>query len=123
MLLKARDPALLKRLIDLINTVQKNNGEIAEIVESKYRETSYFVRHSPTRLNRKIDAFVTFADGTFAISNASELIQYVIDRKTGKPEATSDNAANPGVAEKFNAVAHRLPGRAWPGSSSTLGWS
>ena len=33
LLLKARDPALLKRLIDLVNTLQKNNGEISEVAE------------------------------------------------------------------------------------------
>ena len=108
LVLKARDPALLKKLIDLINTIQQNNGELASIDDHKQGKTSYFVRKFPPGADRKADAYVNFPDGTFAISNSEEVIRQLIDRKAR--EGATDAA--PGVAGKFDALACRLPERA-----------
>ena len=85
LVLKAGNPALLKRLIDLINTIQKQNGELATVVERVRGDVSYFVREFPAGSDRRAEAYVTFPDGTFAISNFGELITDLIDRKAAKP--------------------------------------
>jgi hypothetical protein len=109
---KARDPALVKRLCSVINSIQTGNGEIASVMERSYRETSYFVRMYPAGSNRPPDAFVTFADGTFAISNSLQLIHHVIDQKLGAAGGASAIAADRGLSERFQATSRRLPDRA-----------
>lgn len=108
LLLKASDPALLAKVIDLLNTIQKNNGELTDIVGRKRGETSYFLRELPPGADHRFDAYVAFPDGTFAISGSEELIQQVIDRKTGATGGPNQ-PAGPGVAEKFSELARRLP--------------
>jgi hypothetical protein len=112
LVLKAKDPALLKRVIELFNSIQKNNGELAAVVDRSRGETPYFIRQFPEGSNRHADTYTTFADGTFAISNSEELIQQLIDRKMGKTGSTADRPASPGIQEKFEAVGRRLPDRA-----------
>lgn len=109
LVLKARDPALLKKLIDLINTIQTNNGELAGIVDHKRGETPYFVRTFPPGADRHADAYVNFPDGTFAISNSEESIQQLIDRKT-HPVGTG--ATGRVVTAKFKDLVRRLPEKA-----------
>src|SRR5262249_22093196 len=82
--LKAADPAMLNRVIDLVHSTQKQNGEIDTVIDRKRGDTSYFVRKFLAGSDRPDEAYVVFPDGTFAISNAESLIQHVIDRKTNK---------------------------------------
>ena len=84
--LKAANPALLKRLIELVNTTQKQNGELAAVVERKRGDIAYFVREFPAGSDHLPEAYVTFPDGIFAISNFGGLIADLIDRKTGKTD-------------------------------------
>ncbi|MDG3005079.1 hypothetical protein [Paludisphaera mucosa] len=83
MLLKARDPKLLRRLVDQINAVQKQNGELAEVVEVQRAGVGYFTRRFPEGSGQIPESFAIFPDGVFAFSNAEPLIQEVIDRKAG----------------------------------------
>ncbi len=112
LVLKAANPALLKRLIDLINTTQKQNGELAAVVERKRGNTSYFIREFPAGSDHLPEAFVTFSDGTFAMSNFGGLIDDLIDRKTTKAEASSKKLTSLADLPRFQALDHRLPARA-----------
>lgn len=103
LILRARDPELLKRLVDKIDADQKRKGEVIESAEHRRGEITYVTRKFREDMKRSGDAYATFPDGTFAISNSQPLIEWVIDRKA-KPEA--DSAADlPG----FKTVADRLP--------------
>ncbi len=112
LVLKAGNPALLKRLIDLINTIQKQNGELATVVERVRGDVSYFVREFPAGSDRRAEAYVTFPDGTFAISNFGELITDLIDRKAAKHDAGSHGPASLADLPRFQSLDHKLPGRA-----------
>jgi len=103
LVLRARDPELLKRLLDRINTAQKTSGEVAAITERERGDSTYFTREFHQGSGRLSESFVVFPDGVFALSNSESLIQWVIDRKAA-PEG--DSAADlPGL----QAVSARLP--------------
>ena len=99
-------------MIDLINTLQRNNGELAEVAERKRGEVSYAVRQFPAGSNRGPDAYVAFGDGTFAISNSEELVQGVIDRKCGSAAAATRPAAGLDAAAKLRRLGPKLPEQA-----------
>ena len=112
-MLKAADPALLKRLIDLVNTTQQQNGDIATIEEREYLEQRYFVRRYPAAAERPPEAYVIFADGTFALSNSASLIgDVVIARKAGKPGASPDAPASLAEVARFQTLDRELPEQA-----------
>jgi len=104
LILKARDPKLLRHLVNLINSTQQQNGEIAELAEHKHGETSYHTRGFAPGDSHLPESFVIFDDGTFAFSNAEALIHEVIDRKAKRGLAPSV-ADHPG----FRAMSARLP--------------
>jgi len=110
--LKAANPALLKRLIELINTTQKQNGELAAVVERKRGEIAYFVREFPAGSDHLPEAYVTFPDGIFAISNFGGLIADLIDRKTGKTNDGAHAPASLADLPRFQMLDHKLPARA-----------
>ena len=112
LVLKAGNPALLKRLVDLVNTIQKQNGELAAVVERVRGDVSYFVREFPAGSDHLPEAYVTFPDGTFAISNFGGLIADLIDRKAAKPVAGSPGPASLADLPRFQSLDHKLPGRA-----------
>jgi hypothetical protein len=107
LILKASDPALLHRLLDTFNTIQRNNGEIVALVPRTWKGTAYFVREFPAASQRRSDAYVTFPDGTFAISNAEEMIRHVIE---GKSPGTVESGI-PAVAN-FPILDPQLPKQA-----------
>jgi hypothetical protein len=110
--LKAANPPLLRRLIDLINTTQKQNGEIAAVVERKRGDVSYFVREFPAGSDHLPEAYVTFPDGIFAISNGVDLIAEFIDLKARKADDGAHAPASLMDSPRFQALDHRLPARA-----------
>jgi hypothetical protein len=112
LVVKARDPALLRKLIDGINNIQKNNGEVSDLVDHKWRETSYVVREFAAGSGRPPEAYIAFPDGTFALSNSEALVRETIDRKTGKDGGNAAPAADNPVATRFLALERRLPDRA-----------
>jgi hypothetical protein len=107
LILKARDPKLLRRLVDLVNSTQQQNGEIADLVERTHGETAYHTRTFAPGDPHLPESFVIFDDGTFAFSNAEALIHEVIDRKA-KRGSTPSVADHPG----FRAMSARLPSQA-----------
>jgi hypothetical protein len=112
LILKASDPALLQRLIDTLNTIQKTNREVTDIEERSYLGQSYFARKFPEGPSRRVDLYVAFPDGTFAISNSAEIIHEVIARKSSRPaESAGPTLDRSGVAS-FLALQRRLPDRA-----------
>jgi hypothetical protein len=112
LLLKARDPALLSRLIDVVNKTQKANRELASVVAGKWQETSYFIRQFAEGSNRPAEIYVTFPDGTFAFSNSETIIQEAIDRKSGKIADRPDPESELTPMRRFQALERRLPDRA-----------
>lgn len=103
LVLRARDPKLLNRLLDRINEAQKTNGELAEVAEREHGGSTYVTRRYHAHSNRPDEYYVLLADGVFAVSNGESLIQWVIDRAS-KPEG--DSAAD---LAGFQKVSARLP--------------
>ena len=123
LLLKARDPALLGRLIDAVNSAQQQSGELERVAERRRGETTYHVREFPAASGRLAEWFVAYPDGTFAFSNSEAMIQGVVDRKppgpapprvgVSKPANAAKKKADPGLGDlpKVAAVRRRLPDR------------
>jgi hypothetical protein len=106
LVLRARDRALLSRLIAAINTIQRDNGELARVVERDRAGVSYQVREFPAGAGRLPESYVSFPDGTFACSNSEALIESVIDRKA----APAADRAGPGEGAGVVAKAAGDPG-------------
>jgi hypothetical protein len=128
LLLQARDRALLDHLIATINRTQRDNGELAQVLERDRSGVSYHVREFPAGPGRLPEYFAIFPDGTFAFSNSETLVQSVIDRKgrsstartgPGVGQATKGTVEagaglEPGLGDlpKVQALRRRLPARA-----------
>ena len=117
LLVQARDPALLGRLIRVVNTIQQESGELAGVAERKRNATTYYVREFPAPANRPPEWYVTYPDGTFAFSNSESMIQSAIDRKARGHDDKVEKAGpiiDPGLGElpKVKAVQRKLPERA-----------
>src|SRR5205807_1811570 len=84
-LLWARDPALLERLIDLVNEGQKKSGELRELEVRTYKNVKY------VRRDEKVRPHYYFRDGALlAFSSEEDLIKRVIDRHVApKPSPPS----------------------------------
>jgi hypothetical protein len=110
LLLRARDPALLERLIEAFNTTQRASGELERVSDRRRAETTYHVREFPAGSGRPPEWYISDPDGTFAFSNSEAMIQGVIDRKVG---SRAGAGAGPGLGElpKVVAVRRRLPDR------------
>ncbi len=94
LLFRARDVALLERLIGVINKTQKGSGELVQVGDRQRAGTTYHVRTFRPAAGRPPEWYVAYPDGTFAFSNSELLIQAVIDRKT--PTRTAQNAPHAG---------------------------
>ncbi|AMV37701.1 hypothetical protein [Planctomyces sp. SH-PL62] len=113
LVLKARDPALLRRLIDRIDEAQRSGGELAEVVEAERGGTTYATRRYPKGSPQLPESYVLFPDGVFAFSNSEPLIQDVIDRKTGAGAAGSSFIDAPGFREAADGLSGRPLARAF----------
>ena len=123
LLLRARDPSMLHRLVTALNAAQQKSGELRRVSTRSRASTSYHVREFPEGSPRPPEWFVDFPDGTFAFSNSEEMIWGVIDRKppqpmvpaVGPPQAAKPDAitVSPGLGKspRVLAVRRRLPER------------
>ena len=118
LLFQARDQALLERLIRVVNTAQKDGGELARVADRQRAGITYHVREFPDAA-RLPEWYVACADGTFAFSNSESLIQAVIDRKSqlqaAEPAssiASVKSAGGLGDVPRFREVQQRLPEKA-----------
>ena len=122
---RARDRALLERLIRVVNTTQKDSGELAQVGDRQRAGTTYHVREFPAAAARLPEWYVAYPDGTFAFSNSEPLIHAVIDRKGAArdllkklqvtpPAHGSVAKIEPGLGDlpKLQSVQRRLPERA-----------
>ena len=98
LLLRARDPALLDRLI-----VGGQRGPAGRAASwsgwtiFRRGETTYHVREFPAGSGRPPEWYVGYPDGTFAFSNSEEMIQGVVDRKPPvRSGGSRSSAAKPG---------------------------
>ena len=110
LVLRARDPKLLNRMVDLVNTTQERNGEIAELSEHKRGATVYHTRTFHAGDGHPPESFVIFPDGTFAFSNDEHLIHEVVDRKTAA--VASSSIGSVADREGFKLMSAGLPSRA-----------
>jgi hypothetical protein len=128
LLFQARDRALLERLIRVLNTAQKESGELAQVTERQRAGTTYYSREFPPAADRLAEWYVAYPDGTLAFSNSEPMIHAVIDRKGRSRSAQNpprDGAAaaggsaindsgagnDPGLGDlpRLKAVERRLP--------------
>ncbi|QEH33247.1 hypothetical protein OJF2_17470 [Aquisphaera giovannonii] len=113
LVVKPRTPAKLSRLIETINEAQRSNGEIDEVALREHAGIKFSVREFADGSGRPDEAYVSFADGVFALSNSEDLIRGVIDRKSGKSAGAKPASAGAKPAlERFREVDGRLPTRA-----------
>jgi hypothetical protein len=110
LLLRARDPALLERLIGAVNTAQRAGGELERVGDRLRAGTTYHVREFAGGSGRPPEWYFSDPDGTFAFSNSEAMIQGVIDRRSALRGGAS---AGPGLGDlpKLAAVRRRLPER------------
>jgi hypothetical protein len=102
LLVRVRDRALLDRLIKGVNAAQKESGELTRVVERVQGTTTYWLREFAG--TRPTEYYATLEDNTFAWSNSEEMVQEVIDRKSGKRAGLGHDA-------NFQRVRRRLPAR------------
>jgi hypothetical protein len=128
LLIRARDPALLQRIIAVVNATQREKHELDRVTERTRGATTYHVREFLAGSGRPPEWYVSYLDGTFAFSNSESMIQGVIDRKArmspgkngpdeGVPNGIAGRATaadGPGLGElpRFKAVQRRLPEQA-----------
>ncbi len=97
LLLRARNTALLERLIQVVNDKQQAGGELARLSARQFAGTAYHMREFPQEASRPSEWYVTYPDGTFAFSNSESLIQSVINRKARSlAQATTEPARSGG---------------------------
>ncbi|WP_165250545.1 hypothetical protein [Paludisphaera soli] len=111
--LKARDPALVRRLIDRINEAQRGGGELAEVVEAGRGGTAYATRRYPEGSGQLPESYVLFPDGVFAFSNSEALIHEVIDRKADAARGGPSFVDAPGFREAADGLSGRPLARAF----------
>lgn len=80
-LIQPRQPELVERLFEKLNTIQQRSGEIQSVQTVSYRNQSYTVRKSRTNTE-----YYRIHKGIFAFSGQEATIRALIDRDT-KPQA------------------------------------
>jgi hypothetical protein len=103
LLVRARDRALLDRLIQGVNAAQMNSGELVRVSARDRGGSPYWVREF-RQAGRPAESYTVLDGNVFAWSNSEEMVQGVIDRRAG---------AAPGLDSepRFRKVRDRLPGR------------
>ena len=113
LLLRARDPAPLDRLINAINDAQIQNGGLVRVEDRERLGERYHVRIFPEGSGRPMEWYVRFLDGTFAFSNSREMIEEVMDRhladRGARPGSSRARPAALGDSPRLLAVRRRLP--------------
>jgi hypothetical protein len=94
LLVRVRDRALLERLIATINSAEKRDGPLVEVVEKTHKAARYSIRNF--RPGTKPTEFYAILDGsTLAWSNAEDLITGAIDRLDGRGGLGNDARFRP----------------------------
>lgn len=95
LLLKARDPILLARLIERINADQKNSGVLKDLKEVKYRGRTYL-----RRVERTTTHYYWVDGPLLAVSGREEALRQVLDlhAKEAKPAAVAEQIQRAGAA-------------------------
>lgn len=100
LLVRVRDRVLLDRLIDTINTGEKHDGVLLEVVKKAHAGVTYQIRKF--RPGAKPDeTYAILANNVLAWSNSETLVREAIDRQTNG-EGLSRNP-------RFRAVREALP--------------
>lgn len=99
-LLKARNPETLRKLLDKFNAAQKDGGELTEVVERTHRERTYQRR---VKSNGKSEYYI-LEDGLFVFAAQESAITAVIDQQLAPVDSVPRVAkaiADLGVADAF----------------------
>lgn len=98
-MLKARDPAKLRKLIDRLNDAQKAAGELTDLTSRSHRGRDYVQR---VKADGKSE-FYLLRGGLFVFAGQESAIQAVIDREAGATTAAPVAAAldRLGVKDSF----------------------
>jgi hypothetical protein len=102
LLVKVRDRALLDRLIVTINSVEKRDGPLTDVLERKHRGQTYWVRNFREG-TKPAECYTILGADVFAWSNSEALVRGAIDRRAGEPGLS-------GLAA-FRTVREALPAR------------
>ena len=114
-LVKARDPALLNRVIGIVNSAQQDSGELQKLSSGSGLARTTMSATFPAQASRPAEYYVAFADGIFAASNSQSLLESVIDRKIHNENGTEGAKALPkvdlglGELARFKVVQSQLP--------------
>jgi hypothetical protein len=114
LLFQARDKALLKRLIRVLNAVQQDNGELVRLAERTRAGVTYHEREFAPGTSRPTEWYVDYPDGTFVFTNSEKMIQAVIDHKAALAASEASSAKPPfepglGDLAKVQKALARLP--------------
>ncbi len=84
-LTRARDCAILLKLVAAINKSEKADGTLVEVAELPHEvgEPSVFRRQFKANI-KPVEWYTVFPDGRFAWSNSESLIRGVVSRRTGE---------------------------------------
>jgi hypothetical protein len=100
LLARVRDPSLLGRLVQEVNSAQLRKGELARVAEKSWRGSRYSARVYADA--RRTTEFYATLDRTFAWSNSEALVQGVLERQAGGAPGLAD-------APGFRQVRDKLP--------------
>ena len=82
LLVHARRPDLLSRLVDNLNRIQKASGELKSLEPRTYQGVAYFQRTEPRQTH-----YYLMSGAVFAYAGKEEMIRQVIDRQLAKEPA------------------------------------
>ena len=82
LLLRFRDPRVLRRLVEAANDAEKRAGRAIDETTRQHRETTYTVR-SFRQDARPTEYYAILGDDTFAWTNSEDLIRGAIERRDG----------------------------------------
>lgn len=86
-LVRARDPALLSRLLERLNQLQKQSGELKELERRTHQGVEYFARVEPKKVQ-----FYFLRGPILALATQEEMMRQVIDLDRQPPEHRTSQA-------------------------------
>ena len=99
-LVHARNMELLSNLVERINQLQRESGELLDIIEAKHGNAVYFIRVKPDQVRE----YYYIHGPLFAFSGQQSAIHAVIDRGTATDSTIYENLKQLGIEESFSVL-------------------
>ncbi|MFO0849221.1 MAG: hypothetical protein U0871_11800 [Gemmataceae bacterium] len=98
-LVRARNPESLAKLVEAVNRLQRGSGELAAVRDRAYRDRTYLEREKAVGGRE----YVYHRDGVLAFSGQEAAIRAVIDREqaSDRQSAVADGIGRLGLADKL----------------------